>query len=77
MNEQPIGAIEVDLFPEEVDSPDHPEALRFQALLEQVADDYDCNLVWFQVHKGTVSFAFDDDVLTAEVLRELEMDYGA
>ncbi len=72
----PLGAIEVDLFPEEVDGPDHPEALRFQALLEQVADDYGCSLVWFQVHRGTVAFAFDDDVLTADVLRELEMDYG-
>jgi hypothetical protein len=79
MNDRPTivpGAIEVDLFPEEVDGPDHPEALRFRALLEQVADDYGCSLVWFQVDQGTVSFAFDDDLLTAEILRELEMDYG-
>jgi hypothetical protein len=80
MNDQPTdirGAIEVDLFPEEVAGPDHPEALRFRELLERVAEDYDCNLVWFQVDRGTVSFAFDDDLLTAEILRELEMDYGA
>ena len=80
MNDQPSnipGAIEVDLFPEEVDGPDHPEALRFRSLLERVADDYNCHLVWFRVNRGTVSFAFDDDVLTAEILRELEMDYGS
>ncbi len=79
MNERPtvpIGAIEVDLFSEEVDTADHPEALRFRALLEQVADDYDCSLVWFDVAQGTVTFAFDDDVLTADIIRELEIDYG-
>ncbi len=72
----PAGAIEVDLFSEEVDGPDHPEALRFRRLLEEVAEDYDCNLVRFEVQRGTVIFAFDDDVLTAEIIRELEMDYG-
>ncbi len=73
----PTGAIEVDLFSEDVDGPDHPEAIRFRRLLEDVAMDYDCTLVRFEVQRGTVTFAFDDDVLTAEIIRELEMDYGA
>ncbi|MFO7785727.1 MAG: hypothetical protein ACQET7_06540 [Thermodesulfobacteriota bacterium] len=72
----PTGAIEVDLFSEDVDGPDHPEAVRFHRLLEEVAKGYDCNLLRFEVQRGTVTFAFDDDVLTAEIIRELEMEYG-
>ena len=72
----PTGTIEVDLFPEEVDRSDHPTALAFRSLLEEVAEDYGCNLVSFDVRQGTVAFAFDDDILTADILRELEMDYG-
>jgi len=74
---QTSGVIEVDLFPEDVNRFDHPQALEFRALLEEVAADYGCSLVAFEVRQGTVVFAFDDDVLTAEILRELEMDYGS
>ena len=71
-----LGTIEVDLFSRDVDDPEHPEAARFHRLLEEVAADYGCELVSFSVKRGTVAFAFDDDVLTADILRELEMDYG-
>lgn len=71
-----VGIIEVDLFSEDVDDPEHPEAVQFRRLLEDVAEDYGCSLVLFSVDRGTVSFGFDDDVLTADILRELEMDYG-
>lgn len=64
-----MGIIEVDLFPEEVDSPYHPEAIRFRALLEDVAEEYHCAIVTFQVEQGTVSFSFDNDELTAEILK--------
>lgn len=67
-----MGTIEVDMFPAEVNSPTHPEAIVFRTLLEQVADDYDCELVSFQVDHGTVSFSFDSDELTAEILRILQ-----
>jgi len=65
------GYIEVDLFPEEVDSLDHPEALRFKALLETVAEEYNCSLVSFEVQEGTVIFSFDSHELTAEILKIL------
>ena len=67
-----MGTIEVDFFPEEVDSPDHPEAIILRTLLEQVADDYDCVLLGFHVDRGTVSFSFDSDELTAEILKILK-----
>ena len=67
-----MGTIEVDMFSEEVDSPSHPEAMIFKTLLEQVADEYDCELLSFEVDHGTVSFSFDSDVLTAEVLKVLQ-----
>ena len=67
-----MGIIEVDLFSEDVDSLDHPEVVKFRKLLEEVADDYDCNLISFNVDHGTVSFSFDNDVLDAEILRILQ-----
>ncbi len=65
------GIIEVDLFSEEVNSEDHPEASQFKEMLEEAAGDHGCDLVTFEVEKGTVSFSFDDDVLTAKILNML------
>lgn len=67
-----MGVIEVDMFPEDVNSLDHPEVAKFRLLLEQVADDHDCNLLSFEIDNGTVSFSFDNDELTADILKVLE-----
>lgn len=66
-----FGYIEVDLFASEVDHPDHPEAVRFRTLLEEVAEEYQCRLVFFEVQAGTVTFAFDSEELTAEIVKVL------
>ncbi len=66
------GFIEVDMFPPEVDNPDHPEAARFRELLQRVATDYGCSLLSFDVDHGTVIFSFDSEELTAEILRILQ-----
>ncbi len=68
----PPGSFEVDLFPVEVDSPDHPYAEQFKEILESVAEEYECHLLSFEVHRGTVSFSFDSDDLTAEILKILK-----
>ena len=67
-----MGIIEVDLFSEDVNSQDHPEALEFKKLLEEVAENYNCNLLSFDIDHGTVIFSFDNDELTAEILRVLQ-----
>lgn len=67
-----MGVIEVDLFDENVDAPDHPEALHFRNLLETVAEEYRCRLLTFEVEKGTVAFSFNNDELTAEILKILQ-----
>ena len=67
----PSGIIEVDLFSKEVDSEDHPEAAQFKEMLEEAASHHGCELMSFKVKKGTVSFSFDDDVLTAKILNML------
>jgi hypothetical protein len=67
-----MGIIEVDLFGEEVDSPDHPEAVKFRMVLEAVAEEYGCVLLSYEVEQGTVAFSFDNDELTAEILKVLE-----
>ena len=67
-----MGIIEVDLFSEDIDSPDHPEAAKFKLLLEQVADDHGCDLLSYEVDHGTVSFSFDSDELMAEILKILQ-----
>ena len=66
------GVIEVDLFDEDVNSPDHPEVMKFKKLLLEVAEEYHCRLLSFEVEAGTVSFAFDSDVLMAKILRLLQ-----
>jgi len=65
------GVIEVDLFGEDVSTPDHPEVLKFKRLLEEVAGEYRCRLLSFEVEAGTVSFAFDSDELMAKILQLL------
>ena len=63
---------EVEMFPVEVDSPDHPYAAQFREMLESVAEDYRCTLLSFEVHEGTVTFSFDSDELNAEILEILK-----
>ena len=67
-----MGIIEVDMFSADVDSADHPEAVKFRELLEQVAKEYDCNLLSFKIDQGTATFSFDSDELTAEILKILQ-----
>ena len=68
------GLVEVDLFSAEVNSPDHPEVIRFRELLEDVALEYHSRLIFFDINCGTVSFSFDSDELTAEILKTLRND---
>ena len=63
---------EVEMFPAEVDSPDHPYAAQFREMLENVAEDYRCTLLSFEVHEGTVTFSFDSDELNAEIIEILK-----
>jgi hypothetical protein len=65
------GTIEVDLFSGEVDNTDHPEAVKFKRLLEEVAKENRCRLLTFQIREGTASFSFDSDELTAKILQVL------
>jgi hypothetical protein len=67
-----MGVIEVDLFSEDVDSLDHPEVVEFKRLLGEVAEEYHCKLLVFEIDHGTVSFSFDNEGLMAEVLKILQ-----
>ena len=67
-----MGIIEIDMFSDDVDSPFHPEAMSLRHLLEEVAEEYNCELLSFHVSQGTVSFSFDSDELTAEILKILQ-----
>ena len=69
---EPAGFIEVEMFSEEVNSLDHPEVQRFKRLLLEVAEEYDCFLVTFEINHGAVTFSFDSDELTAEILTILK-----
>lgn len=62
------GLIEIDLFSAEVDSLDHPQVRRFRELLEEVALEYHCRLLFFDIERGTVTFSFDSDQLMADIL---------
>ncbi len=69
-----MGVIEVDLFSEDVNSLDHPKVVRFRKVLEEVAEQYRCVLLSFEINRGTVAFSFDDDGLTAEILKLLRTE---
>ena len=66
-----MGTFDIDMFSEDVDSIEHPLADSFRELLEEVAEQYECHLLSFEINKGTVSFSFDSDKLTADILRIL------
>lgn len=66
-----MGIIEIDMFTSDVDSTKHPVAESFKELLEEVAEQYGCQLTYFNVHSGMVSFSFNNDELTAEILKIL------
>jgi len=66
------GFFEVEMFPAEVDDPDHPYAAQFREMLENMAEEYKCALVSFEVHEGTVTFSFDSDELNAEIIDMLK-----
>ena len=66
------GIIEVDMFSREVDSEDHPEVITFKEVLLEVAEEYECELLHFEIKHGTVSFSFDSDELMADILKILQ-----
>ena len=66
--------IEIDLFSSKVDSLDDPALISFRELLEDVAEEYGCSLISFNIDKGTVIFSFDSDELMAEILSILQND---
>ncbi len=67
-----MGVIEVDMFTNDVDSAEHPMAESFKELLQEVAEQYDCNLTSYDVCRGVVSFSFDSDELMANILNILK-----
>ena len=66
-----MGVFDIDMFSEDVDSIEHPLAESFRELLEEVAEEYGCHLLTFEINKGTVSFSFDCDKLTADIIKIL------
>ena len=66
------GFIEIDMFPKEVNTVDHWEAVYFKGVLEEVAEEYDCNLISFDIDEGTVIFSFDSEGLMAKILQILQ-----
>jgi hypothetical protein len=67
-----MSVIEIDLFPEDIDSLDHPYVEQFRELLEEAADAHNCRLLSFDIDQGTVSFSFDSDEMTAEIIMMLK-----
>ena len=72
--EEPTGFIEVDLFSDDVDDPEHPVAVHFREMLENVAEQYECRLTSFDVREGTAVFSFDSHELMADIVKVLQND---
>lgn len=69
-----MSVVEVDLFDQEVNDPQHPVAESFKELLVEVSEQYGCDLLSFSVEKGIVSFSFDNDELMADIVKILQVD---
>jgi len=69
-----LGLIEVDMFPEEVNSLEHPEVMRLRDVLEDVALEYHCRLTYFDIQNGIVTFSFDSEKLMSDILKILQTD---
>lgn len=69
-----MGIIEVDMFSSDVNNPQHPVAESFKDLLTEVAEQYDCTLLTFDVQRGVVSFSFDNEELMADIIRILRKE---
>ena len=69
-----MGIIEIDMFSSNVNNPQHPVAESFKDLLSEVAEQYECTLLTFDVHRGVVSFSFDNDELMANIIKILRTD---
>jgi hypothetical protein len=68
-----MGIIEVDLFSEDINQIDHPAVEQFRELLEMAAEEYHAKVTSFDIDHGTVFFSFDNDELTAEILKILQL----
>ena len=66
--------IEVAMFQEDANSLDDPEVINFKRALLEVAEEYECFLITFEINQGIVTFSFDSDELTAEILTILQHD---
>jgi len=73
--EKSSGVIEIDMFPEDVDNINNPEVVLFKELLEEVADEYHCSLLSFEIDHGVVIFSFDSDKLMSEIIYILQNEY--
>ena len=69
-----MGIIEIDMFSPDVTGSQHPVAESFRDLLDEVAEQYECKLMTFEVHKGVVSFSFDNEELMADIINILRTD---
>ena len=71
-----MGIIEIDMFPKDINSLDHPYVEQLRELLEEAAESYHCRLLSFEINHGTVSFSFDSDEMTAEIIKLIEVKEG-
>lgn len=68
----PAGHIEVDMFSEDINSRDHPEVMEFKRVLLEEAEKHECFLTSFEIDRGTITFSFNNDELTAKILDILQ-----
>jgi hypothetical protein len=71
-----LGYVVVDIFPEHVDSPDHPSVCEFRRILEKIMMPYGCSLTQFTVSRGVAIFQFDKNEMTMDILEDLKKAMG-
>jgi hypothetical protein len=67
-----MGFIAFKLFPNDVNSLDHPNVKEFKQMLDAMAIAYKCNLTSFAISHGVVMFHFDNEEITSDILKDME-----
>src|SRR5689334_7313325 len=65
------------LFASDVHSLDHPEVVRFRAILEGMARAYGGRLLSFAIDHGVVAFSVDSEEMARDLLEDLAQRAGA
>lgn len=66
-----MASLGLTLFPRDTNTLDDPLVKEFRSMLERIAETYRSHLISFAVDHGTVTFNFDKEEVTYDILQDV------